>query len=1185
MKRLVLIDQVETPDYIKYFGCGLGNDIYTLQSIQSNQNERDLVLSIGDGDAVMVVGSEPFKFLRSFFHFGIRSENFSDCVKLRRLSIEGGAFLKCIDAGEVPDRETINDFLSEDFSYHINYESIYNFKQKVLHTYEEAVRFIEYMNSLPPGTNYGLDYETSGMPLEPVFEVSGLSICTINKDKKVSYGGFISLTDIRKSNCTEDQYNDLLKRLGSFLVIRMSNVWTYNMQFEFQVSRRLLGVDLYNLCDSGVFNVLDGNHLLKKYSLKWTANYILESTVWDTEFDRISGIIDKMLFIEVGKLKRDKKKVLKVTRENFKDSEEWAELCSRYPDYVEEFERLILDYWGNPFMCIPSEILGYYCNLDAFYTLLIMENRSNMYSKDAIETFMDNYRLGARLHACGLYINEDFRTRYKNESLKLMAWGITYCATARCKVRMDLLTKTMRNIKNYPQAAQKLMRTSKFFKGNAVDITKYILSSNIDTMDAYELGINEGSLLMTFGQEFSEKFLEIVRDAKIEAKMKTKIDESIVKKKKIIGIIAEKITPILGLDKLSSPRVIKAHNDLEEYLYYETAYLELIKVSNNFLNDIFNIPDNIYAFGNNFNLAEYSKFISDNYFKCASPVENDIICEEFARLFLTESTFLASMFESTQQLNNAEKFYQELNIKTINDAYSHFMSAWEDVVKNGKTAEQTDYPAKVFDLAYQYYNSPGSTQMKEVWSNFNGFIVQEQFFNYVADQFEEYAKPFNDSDFNDNFFFMRKLVINYLLYKKYAKVLSTYIDGMFKANNRWVIEGPDRIPIRYAQPNEPGAVEKCFVHYEINTKSSKRWSSGFHTIISHSDLKDCIAVPPAYDNQGNIIYGGADYIMTYFDISSAEVKAAGYASMDPDLIEKFNNGTDIYIYSAKLYLGEEKWEQLTSKQKKMWRKRFKTIFLGVLYGLGKSSLAERLNSSVEEAEDIIQNLYKSFPKLREYVAVQQKYPLNHNGFINTMLGDKLQVMEYKLLKKATQARDIKSLTARIERLGVNLPIQGGTSAIMSRGFYNNIRTSLNQKWNNALIPIITVHDSNTNLVPVEKIFDIRKFYDIHYTDYCASFGPKIKLLFDLNVGTAYEKAMGMKNIDENTIEFTGSAYSIIDIYDKLMNRKNLNVSCNLTRDQIIPNFVNHPIQRFIMEKGTCIIKDISKYTVRFTRNL
>lgn len=93
------------------------------------------------------------------------------------------------------------------------------------------------------------------------------------------------------------------------------------------------------------------------------------------------------------------------------------------------------------------------------------------------------------------------------------------------------------------------------------------------------------------------------------------------------------------------------------------------------------------------------------------------------------------------------------------------------------------------------------------------------------------------------------------------------------------------------------------------------------TIISHADLKDCIATPPSWDENGNIIYGGSDYVMTYFDISSAEVKAAGFASMDPDLISKFNAGEDIYIYSAKLYLGGH-WDELDKKAKKMWRKRF-----------------------------------------------------------------------------------------------------------------------------------------------------------------------------------------------------------------------------------------------------------------------
>ena len=136
-------------------------------------------------------------------------------------------------------------------------------------------------------------------------------------------------------------------------------------------------------------------------------------------------------------------------------------------------------------------------------------------------------------------------------------------------------------------------------------------------------------------------------------------------------------------------------------------------------------------------------------------------------------------------------------------------------------------------------------------------------------------------------------------------------------------------------------------------------------------------------------------------------------------------GEDIYIYSAKLFLGQDGWDRLNKAEKKMWRKRFKTIFLGVLYGLGKKSLSERLNCSIQESEQIIQGLYKSFPKLREYVATQGQYPLDHQGSVNTMLGDRLVVPEYKYLIKSIKEGneyEEKSLKARIQRLGVNLPI-------------------------------------------------------------------------------------------------------------------------------------------------------------------
>lgn len=879
-KRIVILSSDESGKFnMNYFGLGIPADaIYIAQRLPGKTEaysmapdlEKD-IKSLGNGDGVLLGDPGAFTYLRQFFHFGIRSENFFDCSKLSRLSIEGGAFVKCI-YDDTPTQDDLEYFMSREFAQHVDFSW---FQHKVVHTVPEALSMLNYMDSLPEDTNYGFDYEASGMPLDKWFEISGASICT------TTVGGFISFTDCRHNN-TPEEYQNLLYALGEFLDKRQRRIWVYNMQYEFQVSHRMLGVTLYNLCDASSINVLDGNHL-KKYSLKWTAQNILKATVWDTEFDRISDLVDKMLFETVGTTKKDRQKILKVDQTNFKGTPEWGELCKRYPQYIDEFERLIIEYWGNPFMCIPSDILGYYCNLDAFYTLMLYEARKKDYTEDAFETFLDNTRLGSLLHSSGLYIDENFRMQYHDESLRMMAWGITYCATARCKIKMNMHSAKMANISKYHPVAQTLIRQGKFFNADALEITKYILSTNIDTMDAYDTGINEGQLMMTFGDDFAGAFMNIVRDAMTETKMKTKIDDGIVRKKKILGIISEKLKTLIGLDTI---KVNDKLVELEKYMYYERAYNELRKISKNQLNDINNIPNKIHAFGQTFDIADYSDYISENLFKCKSPVENDLICHEFADLFKTESAYLAAIFDSTQQLNNAEKFYEGLGIGTIEAAYEHFMNSWQTYCNSGGTV-LGDYPEKIYILASQYYGSikmitstktkadgtkvveqlpQDADQVKEVWSNFNGYTAQEQFFKYVSDQYLEYGKPFEEIDLSDRFGFMRKLVVNYLLYKKYSKVLSTYIDGMFKANNKWVIEGEDHIPLREADPGEPGAVEKCFVHYEVNTKSSKRWSSGFHTIISHADLKDCIATPPSWDENGNIIYGGSDYVMTYFDI-------------------------------------------------------------------------------------------------------------------------------------------------------------------------------------------------------------------------------------------------------------------------------------------------------------------------------
>ena len=1186
-RRVILVDSQETPGYISYFGCGLGNDIHTIQEIKAlDESDRKQFLNFTDTDAILLVGGSPFKYLRQFYHFGIRGENYFDCSKLRRLSIEGGAFVKCIS--DFPDEETINDFMSPEFTKHVVFPG---FKSKVIHTYQEAISFINYLESLPENQYFGMDYEASGMAMDKVFFVSGVSIVT------EKYGGFISLTDIRHELGGENTpgYKGLLQRLARLFEKCQDHIFTYNMAYEFMVSHRILGVDLYNLCDASAVNVMDGYHM-KKYSLKWTAQRVLQVDVWDADFDRIDELIDSALFETVGKLKRDKHKVFKVDQNNFYKTPEWKELSRIYPDKISEFNQLLLEYWGFPFMCVPSDILGHYCCLDSFYTLMIAESRFNSYSQDCWNVNLDNIRLGARLMNSGLYIDEPYRKRYEVYCHEQMAWGITYCAAARCYTKMEKHRALAADITKYTPEAVKLLEKGEFHQGNAIEIVKYLLLSNIDTLDAYSTGLNEGQLVMEYGQKFATQFVQAVKDAMTETKFKGKIDESVKRKRKILGVLGEKIKPILGLDKL---KLGNKHIELEKYVWYKSAYEELQKVKTRQLTDIHNVPETIHAFGQNFTQLEYSKYVSDNFFKCKSPIENDEIAFDYASLYRTESSYLAAMLESTQQLKGTTHFYEQRGISDINTGYLDFMDQWRDYTYGVK--RQYDYPDKTFNLALQFWQSIKSIgdlddKIKEVWTNINGLTSQYQYFSAYRDQYLDYEKGFDPSDFKDKFFFMRKFTLNYLIFKKYSKLDSTYVGdtGMFHKTGKWVIEGPDHIPVRDADETEPGAVWKVFVHYEVMTKSSKRWSSPFHTIISHGDCKDCICPPPAWDNNGNIIYGGSDQVLTYFDISSAEVKAAGFASKDPDLIAKFEAGEDIYIYSAKLYLGEDGWNDLDKPSKKKWRKKFKTVFLGVLYGLGKNSLAVRLDSSVEEAEKIIQSLYHAFPKLREYVDRQGKYPLQHSGYINTMLGDKLQVQEWSILKKTGNTdRERNNIIARIQRLGVNLPIQGGTSSIMQSGFFNNIRVSVEHGKNqesvfhkHALQPIITVHDSNTNLIPVEFLFDARPYYDKNYTEYCHNIGPGIYLLFDLLAGYSYERATTLNQIDQDTIEFTGSSYQIIGLYDKIMSCKDIQPECDTTREDILKAAqpVNDPYQRFIIEGGCSMVKDLSRITVRFHRN-
>ena len=858
-RRIVLFDPNEINGAM-LFGNGLSTDIHPISAfngLSEEERKETIRLALGEGDAVMLVGGNAFKWLREYIHFGVRGENYSDCAKLYRLSLEGGVYAKCCP--ELPTRKDVEEFMDPRFTEKVDFSWL---KYKNITDFESAIRFLDWLDSLPEDADFGFDYETSGMPhIKDGFYVSGCSIIT----NQGWIGAYLSWTDLRH-NSTPEQYEYFKKRLGDFLEQRQRRVWTYNMTFEFQVSKRELGRDLLNLADASVYNILEGLNY-KKLSLKFAGQYFLKVEQWDFEFDHISDLIDSMLFEEVGKLKKEKHKVLKVTKEDFKYTPEWQELTRLYPDDIAEMESLMIEYWPNSqFMAISSRLLAKYCCRDSAVTLWIHEQEKHNYSEVAIETFLDNLRLACRLHSCGINKDEPLREEYAKYSTKMMDFGITYCAEAWCYVKMAKHKKKMASIKKYSPMAVKLLNENAFFKGDPVEIAKYLLSGNVDRMDTNELGLDVGSLMVKYGEDFAVDMENMLRDAMTEAgmikpdrktgemKVKEKITEFVQRKKKILELMGQRLYTYLGIDKL---KLGDKHVELEKYLYYERAYKELMGVSRNQIRDINNVPDQIYAFGQTWNNLDYANLVNEQYFYCTSPVSNDEIIFDLTELYRAQMTFLVMLSECVQQLENQDKFYEKRGITSIDQAFIDFMSYWEQVTK-GMPIEQTPYPLKSYEIALNIYNNPKCDEIKELWG-LDGFAIIEKFFGNVSDQqsIEDYCKIFEESDLDNDFYFLRKFFVLMALFKKYNKLYTTYVskEGMFGQSDRWVRDDLEsHIIIRDADPDEPGASLRMNPHFSCMEKSSKRWASSFHTLPSHQDMKAIVRAYP----------GG---LLSYFDIN------------------------------------------------------------------------------------------------------------------------------------------------------------------------------------------------------------------------------------------------------------------------------------------------------------------------------
>lgn len=133
------------------------------------------------------------------------------------------------------------------------------------------------------------------------------------------------------------------------------------------------------------------------------------------------------------------------------------------------------------------------------------------------------------------------------------------------------------------------------------------------------------------------------------------------------------------------------------------------------------------------------------------------------------------------------------------------------------------------------------------------------------------------------------------------------------------------------------------------------------------------------------------------DYKGAEVRVFTAYARDPALIKALNDGMDMHSFFASRVFGQpyEDFENRgnaaalpDSDYRKLLntlRTQIKRTVFGILYGAGAPKIAETIGKSVEEAQEVIDLLFKMFPAIKDYID-ETHYLVARDQYVETFFG-------------------------------------------------------------------------------------------------------------------------------------------------------------------------------------------------------
>ena len=219
------------------------------------------------------------------------------------------------------------------------------------------------------------------------------------------------------------------------------------------------------------------------------------------------------------------------------------------------------------------------------------------------------------------------------------------------------------------------------------------------------------------------------------------------------------------------------------------------------------------------------------------------------------------------------------------------------------------------------------------------------------------------------------------------------------------------------------------------------------------------------------------------DYSQAELRILAHMANIKPLIQAFNEDKDIHSFTAMKIFGSTEDE---------FRRKAKAINFGIVYGMGPFSLAKQIGVSNAEGKQIIEEYYRMFDGLEQFMS-EQRQKASDLGYVETIYGRRIHLPEASSTNKIVQSNAMRG--------AVNAPMQGANADIM-KIIMPKIEAALEEKYPESKM-LMQIHDELVFTIPDQQVEEVSNFIkDIMES----SVDLQVKFKADIGVGKNWNEA-------------------------------------------------------------------------------